>query len=51
MTQQPDCGTGDAGTWFATPGDYKLTVAPPLGAGGCTGGVAGVGFVVLKLTS
>ena len=49
VTQQPDCGTGDAGTWFATPGSYELTVAPPLVAGGCAGGMAGVGFVVLKV--
>lgn len=48
LSQQPECGTGDADTYFRTPGNYDLTLAPPLMGSGCGAGVPGVGFVVLK---
>lgn len=48
LSQDPECGTGDADIYFPTPGSYELTVAPPLAGGGCGAGVPGVGFVVRK---
>ena len=48
VSQHPECGTGDADDYFPTPGNYELTVAPPLAGSGCASGVPGVGFVVGK---
>ena len=48
LSQHPECGTGDADVYFPTPGNYELTVAPPLAGGCCGGGLAFVGFVVRK---
>ena len=39
LVQEPSCGTGDAGGYFPTPGDYTLTVAASPGL--CQPGMPG----------